>query len=170
MNAATKNLSTLINLYKIGIDLHPIKPKNQMGSNKEVTHTGIVKTTDSTGITISMIVNSGCASCQIKGSCNMSEQTEKELNIECDSNSYKVGQMVKVHLQSSQGFLALFLGYIIPLIVLIAVVVITMSITQEEGIAGLVGLASLAPYYLILYLSRNKIKNKFTYVVHPLNQ
>ncbi len=170
MNAVIKNHFRLINLYKIRIDLHAIKPKIQMGSNKEVTHTGIVKTITSKGITISMIVNSGCASCQIQGSCNMSEQTEKDLNIECDSSNYKVGQMVLVHLQSSQGFLALLLGYILPLIVLIAVIVVMMSLTQEEGIAGLVGLGSLAPYYLILYLLRNKIKNKFTYVVNPLNQ
>lgn len=140
-----------------------------MDSNKEVTHTGIVKSINSTGITISMIVNSGCASCQIKGSCNMSEQTEKELNIKCDSSSYKVGQMVLVRLQASQGFHALFLGYILPLIILIATVVIMMHLTQNEGISGLVGLSSLAPYYLVLYLRRNKIKNKFTYVVNPLN-
>lgn len=31
MNAVIKNLYTLINLYKIGIDLHPIKPKIQNG-------------------------------------------------------------------------------------------------------------------------------------------
>ena len=150
--------------------MHAIKPKIQMDSTKEVKHTGLVKSVQSTGITVSMIVNSGCASCQIKGTCNMSEQTEKELTIDCAPSEYKVGQMVLVRLKTSQGFHALFLGYILPLIVLIAAVVVAISITNNEGLSGLIGLASLVPYYLILFLLKNKIKNKFTYVVNPLNQ
>ena len=150
--------------------MHPIKPKIQMDSNKEVTHTGLVKSVQKSGITISMIVNSGCASCQIKGSCNMSEQTEKELDIECDPSNYKIGEMVLVRLKTNQGFHALFLGYLLPLIVLVITVIIANATTQNEGLAGIIGLASLVPYYFILFLFKNKIKNKFTYVVNPLNK
>ena len=139
-----------------------------MDSKKEVTHTGFVKEIGERGIKVGIIVQSGCASCQIKGSCNMSEQTDKELEIECNPFEYKLGQQVMVRLKSSQGMNALFLGYVLPFLVLLATMIITSNMTSNEGVIGIVALASLIPYYAILYLYRNKIKKKFTYVVHPL--
>ena len=49
-----------------------------MDSKKEVTHTGIVKEIGEGAIKVSIIVQSGCASCQIKGTCNISEQISIE--------------------------------------------------------------------------------------------
>lgn len=140
-----------------------------MGSNKEVTHNGIIKSKTTQGIKVAIVVQSGCASCQIKGSCNMAEQTDKELDISCDPLLYRVGQRVEVRLKASQGFNALFLGYLLPFIVLLSVMIITTNITKNEGVVGIAAILSLAPYYLALYLFRNKIKKKFTYVVQPLN-
>jgi len=140
-----------------------------MGSNKEVTHNGIVKSKTTQGIKVAIVVQSGCASCQIKGSCNMAEQTDKELDISCDPLLYRVGQRVEVKLKASQDFNALFLGYLLPFAVLLTTMIIASNITQDEGIVGIAAILSLAPYYLALYLFRNKIKKKFTYVVQPLN-
>lgn len=140
-----------------------------MGSNKEVTHTGIVKAINDQGIKVGIIVQSGCASCEIKGSCNMSEQTDKELEINCDPQFYQIGQKVIVKLKSAQGMNALFLGYVLPFLVLLTVMIVASNLTTDEGIAGISALVSLIPYYVILYLFRNSIKKKFTYVVNPLN-
>lgn len=139
-----------------------------MDSKKEVTHTGFVRSIGTNGIKVGIVVQSGCASCSIKGSCNMSETADKEMDIDCDPNNYKIGQQVLVSLKSSQGFNAIFLGYVLPFIVLLVVMVTVSTITKNEGVIGLSALASLVPYYLVLYLYRNKIKKSFTYVVHPL--
>ncbi|MBN2805179.1 MAG: SoxR reducing system RseC family protein [Prolixibacteraceae bacterium] len=139
-----------------------------MDSKKEVTHTGFVKEIGKRGIKVGIIVQSGCASCQIKGACNMAEQSDKELDIDCNPNDYQLGQQVVVRLKSSQGMNALFLGYVLPFIVLLTVMIIVSNLTTDEGLIGIAALASLVPYYSALYLYRNKIKKKFTYVVHPL--
>lgn len=139
-----------------------------MDSKKEVTHTGFVKEIGEHGIKVGIIVQSGCASCEIKGSCNMSEVSDKEMDIECNPTDFKIGQEVMVRLKSSQGMNAIFLGYVLPFIVLLITMIVTSSITDNEGIVGLTALASLVPYYLVLYLYRNRIKKSFTYVVHPL--
>lgn len=139
-----------------------------MDSKKEVTHTGIVKEVGIKGIKVGIVVISGCASCQIKGSCNMSEQTDKELEIECDPYLFTVGQHVIVRLKASQGMNALFLGYLLPFFVLLTVMIIATKATKNEGLVGLISLFSLVPYYLLLYVFRNRIKKKFTYVVQPL--
>lgn len=140
-----------------------------MSSKKEVSHTGIVKEIGARGIKVGIVVQSGCASCQIKGSCTMSEQTDKELEIDCNPKTFELGQQVIIHLNSSQGMHALFLGYILPFLVLLTVMIITSKVTNNEGIIGLAALASLVPYYAFLYLFNNRIKKKFTYVVKPLN-
>lgn len=139
-----------------------------MDSKKEVTHTGFVKEIGSRGIKVGIVVQSGCASCEIKGTCNMSEQADKELDIECNPLDFKIGQQVIVRLKSSQGMNAIFLGYVLPFLVLLTVMIVSSYLTNDEGITGIVGIASLAPYYAVLYFYRNKIKKKFTYVVNPL--
>jgi positive regulator of sigma E activity len=140
-----------------------------MASDKEVTHIGIVKQVEKGGIRVSIVVQSGCASCEIKGTCNMSEQKEKELDIDCNPSEYHTGQRVEVHLKESQGFHALFIGYILPFLILIATMFILSTFTSNEGIIGLSAIGSLAAYYTTLMLFRNNIKKKFTYEVYPLN-
>ena len=140
-----------------------------MSSKKEVSHTGIVKEIGAKGIKVGIVVQSGCASCQIKGNCTMSEQTDKELEIECNPQKFVKGQRVMVQLRSSQGMHALWLGYVLPFLILFTVMIITSTFTNDEGIIGLVSLASLVPYYVLLYSLKNRIKKKFTYVVNPLN-
>lgn len=98
----------------------------------------------------------------------MSEVSDKEMDIECNPYDYRVGQQVMVRLKSSQGMNAIFLGYVLPFIVLLVVMIISSNYLENEGIVGLFAIASLAPYYFVLYLYRNKIKKSFTYVVYPL--
>ncbi|MDA3879649.1 MAG: SoxR reducing system RseC family protein [Prolixibacteraceae bacterium] len=140
-----------------------------MSAKNEVTHTGIIKSVDPDGITVGIVVQSGCASCQIKGACNMSEQSDKEIDITCSPAGYKVGQQVMIFLKSSQGMNALFLGYVLPFIILLTVMIILSNYVENEGVVGLASLSSLVPYYLTIFFFRKQIKKKFTYVVKPLN-
>ncbi len=140
-----------------------------MGSSKEVTHTGIIRSIDNKCIKVKIIVLSGCAGCHIQGTCNMSEQSEKEIEIECDPTRFRLGQSVEIRLQESLGFHALFLGYLLPFILLLSAMILSGMFTSNEAVIGLVSIGILVPYYLILLLFRKKIKKKFTYVVNPLN-
>lgn len=139
-----------------------------MSSKKEVIHTGIVKELRDAGIKVSILVKSGCASCEIKGACNMAEQSDKELDIDCSPAEYRVGQRVEIRLKSSQGMHALFLGYFLPFLILLATMIIASNLITNEGTVGLVSIGSLIPYYTILYFFKNRIKKKFSYVVRPL--
>lgn len=98
----------------------------------------------------------------------MSEQTDKELDIECNPVEFQIGQKVLIRLKASQGMNALFLGYVLPFLVLLTVMIIATNFIDDEGIVGIIALASLIPYYTILYYFKHKIKKKFTYVVQPL--
>jgi sigma-E factor negative regulatory protein RseC len=68
-----------------------------------------------------------------------------------------------VVMERSTGYLALFLGYILPLIIVIITLIIMAAFNYRELIAGLISIASLLPYYFFLYLFREKINNKFIF-------
>jgi len=63
----------------------------------------------------------------------------------------------------SMGKRAVFLGYILPFIVLLATLIISLNLFDDEGIAGLIAFGILIPYYFILYLFKDKLRNSFEF-------
>lgn len=139
-----------------------------MDINKEVTHNGIVKEIKEQGIKVNIVVVAGCVSCELQSACNMSEKSDKEIDIKCNPKQFKVGQEVVVSMRSSQGFNAVFLGYILPFIVMIMVLITLSKVTTNELVIGVGSIASLIPYYLLLFTFRKQIGKNFSYHVNPL--
>jgi len=127
-----------------------------------ISHPGIIEGIDKKTIRVKILSQSACASCNMKGACNMSEMQEKI--VEVDNNyppKYKDGDQVSLIMEKSMGAKAVLLAYVLPfLVVLIALIVLT-SVLESEGLAGITSLALVAPYYVILYLQRDKLKKTF---------
>ncbi len=68
-------------------------------------------------------------------------------------------------LKKSLGFKALFLGYILPFLLLVITLFTSLTITKNEGLAGLLSVGVLLPYYLGLYFFRKKISNTFIFEI-----
>ena len=58
---------------------------------------------------------------------------------------------------------ALLLGFGIPFLVLVGVLVMVLLMTDNEGLSALCGLAALVPYYGILYLCRDRISRQLMF-------
>ncbi len=136
--------------------------------SEEISHTGIIKTLSDKRIIVGIINESACASCHAKGACSAADMKDKEVEIEHFEGEFHVGQHVRVIGKTSQGFKALFYGYLLPFILLMITLIISLNITQNEGISGLLSLAVLIPYYIILYLFRHKMKRSFEFEIKPL--
>lgn len=135
---------------------------------KEIVHDGFIKRIDGDVLCVSIIAKSGCASCQLKGNCNLSDMEEKEIYAEKNRSDYFVGQQVRIRMKESAGLKAVFFAYILPFLFMLAVMIVTSAITPDEGIIGIAAIVSLIPYYIVLYLFKNKIKKNFKYAVEPL--
>ena len=140
-----------------------------MNNIKTIEHKGIVKEADSEKIIVSIITNSGCASCEAKGCCSASEIEEKEIEIRKFDGIYKDGEHVVVFFKESLGFRAMFLGYLLPFLVLMTVLIIGTSIGIDEGIAGLLALGSLVPYYMIIFVKNKKLKKTFSLSIRNIH-
>lgn len=130
-----------------------------------VTHEGIVKSTGNATVMVSVIAKSACISCQVKGACSLSDIEEKiiEVDLPEDQADLKPGEHVTVEMKESLGTWAVLLGYVFPFLVVLISLIIYTSAGINEGLAGLFSVLILAPYYIILYLSRRFLRKKFTY-------
>jgi len=132
-------------------------------SIKLIEHTGIVKEIKSNRLIINIISESACSACHANGACNLTEKEEKEIEIFKYEPIYSVGDKVTVYYQQSLGNKAVFLGYILPFLILISTLLITYKLTLLEDLAGLLAILSLIFYYVFLYVFKHKISSTFTF-------
>ncbi len=139
-------------------------------SNKIIEHSGTIKEKDGNKLLISIIPESSCVSCSVKGSCSTASNEEKIVEIFDATSNYQIGEQVEVFYSQELGFQALFLGYIFPFLLLMFALIATFSLTNSEGLAGIISLVSLFPYYLLLYFFRSKLKKKFSFHLKQKNK
>lgn len=137
-----------------------------MAGTSEIEHSGRVDTISGNRVKVNFIAESACASCHAKGYCSVSEVKEKSVEVPYPGGmSLKEGEQVQIVLAQTLGFKALFLGYILPLILIIAALIVFTTLFKEEGKAGLLSLLVVAVYYFILYLFRKSIGRQFKFSI-----
>lgn len=142
-----------------------------MKPNEQIKHNGIVTQILGNNVQVQIVTQSACASCHVKGSCTVSEVEEKIIDTYVENpESYKNGDRVEVAFAQSLGIRALMLGYLLPFLLMFAVLIVSLNFTSNELFGGLVSIASLVPYYLILYLLRHKHKQQFVFLVEKISQ
>lgn len=129
-------------------------------SKKVITHQGIVSNILNSTITVALKGDVHCEGCKAKAACGVSESNSKEIEVFNSNTSLNLNEEVTVFLQKSTGFKAVFWAYMCPFLILIFILLIASSLFKE-WLAGLLALASLIPYYLILYFLKNSFKNTF---------
>lgn len=108
---------------------------------------------------------SACSSCHAKGACAASDMQEKVIEANAGQREFSVGDEVTIVGKESMGFKALFLGYLLPFLIVLIALIVGTAMSINESIAGLIALASLVPYYGILYLTKDKIKKSFIFEI-----
>ena len=131
----------------------------------DIKHKAFVKEVVGETMTVTILNESACSSCHAQGACNLSEFQEKDIEISSFNRSYSTGEQVTVIFQESQGFKALFYGYMAPFFLVLLMLMITFSVTNNEILSGLLALGVLIPYYTTLYFFRHNLKKIFKFEV-----
>ena len=132
-----------------------------------VKHCGEVVRIDGHSVFVRMTVNSACSACHAKGVCGASEQTDKVVEVEtAAATDFQVGDSVEVALmQRDMGSTSVVLAYVVPFLVLAAVLVGAILMGASEGVAALSAMVGVALWYVALYMLRDKIKNKIKFII-----
>ena len=85
----------------------------------------------------------------------------------CLSQTFTLLQKVNVTMTIGQGNKAAVLAYLIPILLLLAVLFVCLGLGINEGLSALISIIALIPYYAILYSRREKLKNQFEYIIEP---
>jgi sigma-E factor negative regulatory protein RseC len=137
-----------------------------MSKNETIEHIGVISEIRSNLILVDLSVQSACAACHAKGVCGEGEQ--KTIEVRTDKNFFNVGEKVNVIMRQSLGMKALFLGYLMPFIVVVSTLFTLMMLGVSEGISGLLSIVLLGPYYYVLYLLKDKIKREFNFDIEKI--
>ena len=137
-----------------------------MNTQETISHEGIVTKITDDELEIKILAQSACAACHAKSACGMGEQAEKILTVPRPKDQdFALNQKVNVKMAIGQGNKAAVVAYLIPIILLLAVLFVCLGIGLGEGLAALISIVALIPYYIVLYMKRNKLKRQFDYIV-----
>ncbi len=130
---------------------------------KFIQHRGIVKNIENNTVFVRIEQESACSSCHARSACLASDKKEKIIAVTDRSGMFKPGEEVIISVKSSLGMRAVVIAFVIPFIIIVTAVLIGSKISGSEDIGGLAGLFFLFPYYIILYILRDKINKKFIF-------
>ena len=77
----------------------------------------------------------------------------------------KVGDTVTLALKQTMGLKAVWISYVIPLIILMILVLSLSSVIDNEVWTGLAAIGGVALYYLVIWLLRDRLKNEFVFYI-----
>ena len=137
-----------------------------MKNTESISHEGIVTKITDDELEIKILAQSACAACHAKSACGMGEQAEKILTVPRPKNKdFELNQKVNVKMAIGQGNKAAVLAYLIPIMLLLAVLFTCLGLGLSEGLSALTSFVTLIPYYIVLYLRRDKLKQQFEYSI-----
>ena len=136
--------------------------------SNRIKHNGVVDGVEEGCVRVRILQSSACSACKVAAHCNASETKEKIIEVQvADADRYQRGDSVIVVADTAVGFRASLYGYLLPLILMVVSLVAVLKITQSEGYAAVSALGILIPYYIGLYLLRNKLRNKLSFSLEP---
>lgn len=134
-----------------------------------IDHIGVVIAKEGQLLSVEVINRSACSGCHAKGVCMLGDEKVKVVEIESSSAyRFEVGERVNLKLQRSLGYKALWISYLIPLIILMVLLLSLHTVGLSELAIGLSIIALLSLYYLIVWLFKDRFKREFIFIVEKL--
>ncbi len=132
----------------------------------KISHSGVIESIEGDCVHVRIVQTSACAACKVAGYCNAAESKEKIVDVRCDAPAvYRIGQQVTVSTSGQVAVRALLWGFGVPFIILVAVLFITLQLTGSEGTAALSAMLALVPYYGLLWVFRDKMREQLAFSI-----
>ena len=135
-----------------------------MSSSSEISHRGRIVSITPELTTVQIVSESSCAACHARGLCSLGDSKVKEVELPTRGwDNYRVGDEVSVVLRASMGHKAVWLAYVLPLVVMVAALLGTLAAGGSELLAGGVAIGAVALWYLVLWLLRGRLRNEYIF-------
>lgn len=135
-----------------------------MSSSNEISHKGRIVKIDPDYTTVEIIAEDACSACHAKAMCGLGNSKTKAVQVPTRGwDNYAEGDDVSVVLKASMGHKAVWIAYIVPLVILMAVLLCMDAAGVGELTSGLAAIAAVGVYYVVIWLLRGKLRNEYTF-------
>jgi len=134
-----------------------------------VEHKGIVEKIEGSCITVKITSQAACAGCHAKSACTISGSSDKFIDV-YSSQRFEPGNEVMIIGTQKQGFKAAWLAYVLPVILVMATLIIIYFVSGNEALSGIMALAILIPYFLVLKMRDSGLKRTFSFNIRLINE
>ena len=133
---------------------------------EEIVHSGVIISIDPQETGVEIVRGSACSSCHAKSLCGVADAQKKVVYVPTDAFAQRsVGDEVTLGMKRSMGMKAVWISYVIPLIVLMTVILSLYALKAGELATGLGAIAAVAIYYIMVYVLRDKLKKEFVFYI-----
>ena len=133
-----------------------------MDKVETIRHEGVVENIGADGLTVRILQASACSSCEARKLCRSSESKEKLVEVKGHYPTLQVGDSVILCGSVRQGLRASVLAYVVPLVLMLVSLFAGTRLWGEKA-GALVALLTLALYYGVLFLLKDKLGKHFTF-------
>ena len=135
-----------------------------MGSSSEISHRGRIVSVTPEVTKVQIVSEPACSACHAKGLCSLGDAKLKEVELPTRGwDNYAVGDEVEVVLRASMGHRAVWLAYVVPLLLLVAALLGILAAGGSELLAGAVAIGVVAVYYGIIWLLRGRLRKDYIF-------
>ena len=140
-----------------------------MNSNSDIAHRGRIVSITPEFTTVEIVSEPACSACHAKGLCSLGDATVKQVELPTRGwDNYAVGDEVQVVLRASMGHKAVWLAYVVPLLVMVAVLLGTLAAGGSELLAGGLAIGAIALYYTLIWLLRSRLRNHYIFNIKTI--
>ena len=136
----------------------------------QIVHQGTVASITGDSMQVRITQRAACSECSVSAHCHISEQKEKMVDVDHvkDISRFGVGETVILTFAERTGMSAVMMAFVVPFLIVVAAVFGCSLFTDSEPVMAMTGILFLIPYYIILYLFRDRLKENFTFHVEKL--
>ena len=128
-----------------------------------IRHNGIVMSINGSSAHVQITQTSACSACKARTMCMSSESQRKEMDAVM-LEPMKVGDHVEVEVRERLAWKAILLAYIMPFLVMMAVIaILDFTTSLSEAVIGTLSLCAIALYYLGLSFFKHRLRTQFTF-------
>ena len=133
-----------------------------------IRHEGVVLSINGDKAHVEIVQTSACSACKARSMCMSSESQQKEMDVMM-LEPMQVGDKVEVEVRERLAWKAVLLAYILPFIVMLAIIAILDFTTQwSEAVVGTLSLCGIALYYIGLSVFKHRLQKQFSFTARNL--
>lgn len=133
-------------------------------SDHKIMHRGTVEHIEGHHIVVRIERSSACSSCRVAGRCNAYGSHPQLIDVStAEAEDLHEGDGVTVSTSVSTARSAVVWGFVLPLAVLVVAIAVTHQLSDDDGLSAIIGLLALLPYYMVLYLTRDRLRKRLSF-------